>query len=255
MRNALLVLPLFLAACGAIVRGNGEAETVVRNLEPSTAVRLGGFYQVDVQTDGDLDVAEVTCDSNLLPYILTEVEDGALLLRTDRGFVLSPTMDCTISVKLSQPPTSLTVAGSGDMQALGRLPDLEDVHVSGSGTLTVADGADVCDLNAGVSGSGSLDLGLLEGCALDANVSGSGSLTASGTLDDLVADISGSGDIELAELTTPTADIGVSGSGSGEFHVTDSVRVRISGSGDVTIHGNPPDRDENISGSGEIVYP
>lgn len=251
-------LPLFLLvlpACSfTIVQGNGDTTTVVRNVEASDAVRLAGGFDAVVVTDGDLDVVEITCDSNLIDHIVTEVVGDELVLRPVQGESLNPRGDCWVDVKLSQPPRALDVSGSGRLDALGRLPDLQEARVSGSGELVVEDGADICDLQARVSGSGSLDLGALTGCALDSNVSGSGELTASGIVASLEAGISGSGDLELHGLTTASADISVSGSGDATVTVTEALRARVSGSGSIEVHGNPNTRDVDVSGSGEVEF-
>lgn len=249
-----IVFALAMTGCFATITGNGEAETEIRNLTPSDAVRLGGFYDATVVTDGDLDVVEVTCDSNLLPFIVTEVVDGELLLHTENGRILQPRADCTLHVKLSQPPTRLSVSGSGSMEALGQLPDLQEARVSGSGELVLADGAGICGLDADVSGSGHLDLGELQGCSVSTRVSGSGSLSATGQVAELDADISGSGHLDLVELSAAFVDASVSGSGDGDVTATTSIRARVSGSGHIRVHGDPEDRDVDVTGSGGVDF-
>jgi hypothetical protein len=249
-----LPLALVLAACSLPVVGDGDLATEVRNLDPSTAVRLAGPFDLTVQTDGDLDVAEITCDSNVLPHIVTRLEGDELVVRVAQGTAIRPSTTCQVALKLSRPPERLAVSGSGVLDAQGRLPALREVQVSGSGHLSLADGADVCDLEARVSGSGDLDLGELAGCALEARVSGSGSLFGEGAVRSVDVDLSGSGELVLDGLVAEEAEIDVSGSGRGWFTVLQSVDARISGSGRVIVYGSPVTRDVAVSGSGDVAF-
>lgn len=250
----LLPLVALLAACNLGVTGDGESAAETRNLSPSTTVRLAGPFDMTVRTDGSLDVAEIECDSNLLEHIVTELEGSELVVRVANGVSIRPTVRCHVDLKLSQAPSALGVSGSGHLDATGRLPALQDVDVSGSGSLSLVDGADICDLDAKVSGSGELNLGALDGCFVHARVSGSGTLTATGLVDELEGDLSGSGALELEGVSAERAEIDVSGSGRGWFTVTSTVDASISGSGRVVVYGEPTERDVSVSGSGNVSF-
>jgi hypothetical protein len=68
------------------------------------------------------------------------------------------------------------------------------------------------------------------------------------------ADISGSGEVYARRLDAQRAVVRVSGSGEVEVTAKESVKINISGSGDVSVWGDPEDRDRSVSGSGEIHY-
>ncbi|WP_454844529.1 GIN domain-containing protein [Pseudomonas veronii] len=46
----------------------------------------------------------------------------------------------------------------------------------------------------------------------------------------------------------------VAGSGDIDAYVSDSVKARVAGSGDIVIRGNPPIRDHTVAGSGDIKF-
>lgn len=85
-------------------------------------------------------------------------------------------------------------------------------------------------------------------------VKGSGDIEAAGQVQQLEIAISGSSDVDTSELCAQHADITVSGSGDVRAHVIKTVRARVSGSGSVRISGNPPQRDQRVSGSGDVRF-
>ncbi|MCX5545797.1 hypothetical protein M3A49_41475 [Paraburkholderia sp. CNPSo 3076] len=46
----------------------------------------------------------------------------------------------------------------------------------------------------------------------------------------------------------------MTGSGDIKAFVRADARVRVTGSGDIVVHGNPPLRDRHVSGSGRIKF-
>lgn len=127
--------------------------------------------------------------------------------------------------------TGVAVSGSGDVYGKGEFDNLDDLYI-------------------GVSGSGNINLAF-EAKAVSAKVSGSGDLKLKGSASSFEAAISGSGDISAMDLKTPEASIRVSGSGDCSIHAVDDLDVRISGSGDVDYAGRPRVK-SRISGSGDL---
>jgi hypothetical protein len=85
-------------------------------------------------------------------------------------------------------------------------------------------------------------------------VSGSGQVFASGQIGTVRVDVSGSGDVDLSGLKASELDASVAGSGSVHAHAFESARVDVSGSGSVRVEGNPPRRDVGRSGSGQVFF-
>lgn len=128
-----------------------------------------------------------------------------------------------------------------------------DIDISGSGEVTLA-GVRGDRLDVDISGSGDVDLSKVHVSEADARVSGSGSVRFGGDADRVEARVSGSGEVFARRLTAQRAVISVSGSGEIEVTAEESVKINISGSGDVTVWGDPDDRDRSVSGSGDITF-
>jgi hypothetical protein len=167
-------------------------------------------------------------------------------------------VDVPADVQYTQgPETKLTVTGPQreiddlDIEG-GRLTWRHDrhhhMHFGGLRIVATAPGVTRFEL----SGSGNLVIANYKQDKLDLRISGNGDVTATGDAGDVMVDVSGSGDADLGGLKSRSADIEISGSGEAKAAPTDSAKVRISGSGDVTLLTHPPRLDTNISGSGEL---
>ncbi|MGN7738633.1 GIN domain-containing protein [Pseudomonas sp. 22526] len=105
-----------------------------------------------------------------------------------------------------------------------------------------------------IKGSGDVTLYDLQQTVLDLGVQGSGDITAFGRVDLLDAEVAGSGDVDASELVATSAKLSVVGSGDIDAYVSNSVKARVAGSGDIVIRGNPPIRDHSVAGSGDIKF-
>lgn len=103
-----------------------------------------------------------------------------------------------------------------------------------------------------VSGVGDMRVGKLSTRALAVKLSGVGNITLAGSTEVLDAKLSGIGDIRARDLTAKAADVRVSGTGDMHVRVTDAVTAKVSGMGDITIAGRPPQVHRKVSGMGEI---
>jgi len=95
-------------------------------------------------------------------------------------------------------------------------------------------------------GSGRLDLGQLRGGVVNLEVHGSGGVRASGTAHTLNVRLHGSGSADLAGLRSDAADLASYGSGSISAGVEQTLVAETSGSGHITVYGNPAQR--SVSG-------
>lgn len=170
-------------------------------------------------------------------------------------------------VTVSGAGSSVHVVGDGNIVA-GR-----DIYVGGirmqfNGPVGNFHGGDV--VNAGgqcivgivlpeapkirINGSSDITLYDLKQSDLDIDISGSGDVTAYGQVEHLEADVQGSGDIDTTELKAASANLTIAGSGDMDVYVTQSVKARIAGSGDIKVRGNPPSRDHSVAGSGKVKF-
>ena len=220
----LLLMALVLAACNGesaskctsncVTVNSGVPMTVGSNVKKSevravanfTAVRLAGAGKVVIEQTGAQSVT-VTADDNLLALFTTGVEDGVLVLGEAQGKSFTgkqPYYKITVAdVRM------LALSGSGEMQA-GRLDGAAlSISVAGSGDVTAA--GRVGDLTVSISGSGSVKAAGLTAKRAKVTVIGSGDATVNAS-DELDATMSGSGRIWY--LGSPTVKTSKSGSGS-----------------------------------------
>ena len=131
------------------------------------------------------------------------------------------------------------------------MKDIEELSVSGSGSIESKGTLTTEDLRLAISGSGDMELDI-ESNDLDLRISGSGSLNLNGDAREAEAKISGSGRVKAKDLTVNIFEASISGSGSCYITVNDEVNANISGSGSVYYAGDPDKVRSNSSGSGKI---
>lgn len=130
-------------------------------------------------------------------------------------------------------PVGGVVVGQGRCIVGIALPEAPSIRIKGSGDVTLYD---------------------LQQAVLDLGIQGSGDITAFGRVDLLDAEVAGSGDVDASELVATSANLSVAGSGDIDAYVSNSVKARVAGSGDIAVRGNPPIRDHSVAGSGDIKF-
>ena len=70
------------------IEGNGNIIKDVREVGNFTAIASGGSWDVVISYSTDKTVV-VEADENLLPYIKTEVEDGKLIIKSEKNINLN----------------------------------------------------------------------------------------------------------------------------------------------------------------------
>jgi len=173
--------------------------------------------------------------------------------------------------KLDQERVSLTIAGSGKIQASGKLSDNVKLTIAGSGEMNLgqisarsgkmeiagsgtmrADSVAIEDLKMAIAGSGRTEIGQLTSRTVETGIAGSGTMIAKGTADDLKIEIAGSGRSDFGGVTARNARVEIGGHGDVDIAPTDFAKVDIGGSGDVNLHSSPKELKTDIGGSGRI---
>jgi hypothetical protein len=233
---SLSLVLLFTASCtaqwGKKVKGNGNVTTIERSVGEYDAIGLSGWFDVDLVAGKE---GEITLEgeSNLLEHIKTEVKNGKLSIKIEKGYNLKPSswddgIRITVPVKSIH---SVALSGSGDIVGKTTIKtDNFETAMSGSGDITL-------DVDAN---------------SIDASMSGSGDITLNGSTTDFDAAISGSGDIKAYRLEADNVNATVSGSADIKVTANKMLKARVSGSGDISYRGNPEKVDTKASGSGDI---
>lgn len=87
---------------------------------------------------------------------------------------------------------------------------------------------------------------------LRVEVSSSGDVRLSGACSELDVNVSSSGDFKGTDLRCDSVKVNASSSGDADVYAAKSVVGEASSSGDVRIHGNPPQIEKHTSSSGKI---
>jgi Putative auto-transporter adhesin, head GIN domain len=133
---------------------------------------------------------------------------------------------------LSQTNVEVDIAGSGKVQASGKL---EEVKLA-------------------VAGSGEMNLDQFTAKQGEVEIAGSGTVRARGAIDDLKIEIGGSGRADFGQVASRIAKVEIGGHGNVDIAPTDEANIEIGGSGDVNLHSNPKRLDTEIGGSGNIHH-
>ncbi len=211
------------------IHGSGSAVNETRHPGTFSGVDLSLDANVILHADSVCRV-EIRGQQNVLNVLTTDIRAGRLCIGSSRN-VLSH--------------SGLTI----DVYA----PYYSFAGISGSGTISNVDGWNTADLEAKVSGTGTVTLYGVNATHAGVTISGSGTVRLNGSCQSFEGKISGSGDIHAFGMPGTTGDVRVSGSGDVELDVSQSLDVQISGSGDVYYRNNPA-VNANISGSGRLIH-
>lgn len=234
----ILIVTVFVFVTGGCLDNNFISNRIEGNREPATqsrtlagsfdGVMLAGDFTVIV-TPFTRDSIQLKAESNILPYIETEIQAGKLVLRTTRNTSLHTHYPVIIHI-FARNISSLDISGSGTIEA-------DSIHTT--------------SLSINISGSGSVKSPVYAD-HLETSVSGSGDIEVWGIVNDSKYTISGSGSIKAYLLLQQNSLATISGSGNIYVSVWQSLNVSISGSGSVYYKGNPK-ISVQISGSGRII--
>lgn len=227
-----LVLTAFLSAlifcsCESIT-GSNNITTQTKNVDNFEGVSSGS---IDIEiSNAESQSVKVEADDNILPYIITEVEDGILKVHYKPNTSFSNTH---VKVYVSAPVfNQLIVSGSGTINSKDTIKSdgQTELKVSGSGDINLA----------------------LDAPKVSANIGGSGTITLEGRTKDFNCAVGGSGDIKCSKLLSENTSITVSGSGTAHVFASVHLMAKVSGSGDIYYSGNPSSPEIHTSGSGSI---
>ena len=107
---------------------------------------------------------------------------------------------------------------------------------------------------AKLTGAGDLNVPALAGEKFAVQSSGAADVTLDGAVGELLADMSGACDLKARALQARSVQISITGAGSAEVNAADTLRVAITGAGDVTYSGNPKTVEKHISGAGSVRH-
>ena len=222
----ILVLVLFYSSCNLT---NSQIVKEDRTVDAFSEIDLRIAAEVFIKQESPQKIT-VHAPENVIKDLKTIVNAGTLVIKFD-----------TWKVKYK------------DIKIYISTPEINELEVSGSGSITAESAINSNNIEFEISGSGKINIGDLTTKTIEADISGSGKINLAGknTVDKIDFDVSGSGDFLAIDLPVKIANIDISGSGTGEVNVIEKLDVDISGSGKVNYKGKPL-VNADISGSGSV---
>jgi hypothetical protein len=226
----LLAVTTALSSCYFnSIKGNGDVTTEKRTVGDFTGIAASSSFDVEVKMGSTPDV-KVEADANLLPYIITEVENGVLRIRTKENTSIS-----TSHLKVFVTATTLNklkASASADIKVLDAIQSNSKVSFAASSS-------------AGINAS-------VDAPEVSADASSSGSITLRGTTKNYEAEVSSSGDINSGDLLAENTKVKANSSGRAHVHASVSLDAKASSSGSIKYRGGAEVK-QNTSSSGSVA--
>lgn len=213
------------------VKGNGNITTITKTTSDYESINCAGSFDY-VLVEGNEGTIKIEGEENLLEYIITEVKNNCLIVKIEDQVRLSPGNNKTIKVAIPiKEINSISLTGSGDLW------NEVVIHTN--------------NFKASLTGSGDVTLNV-NANSIEGSLTNSGDLTIRGSTNNLIAILNGSGNFYGSELKSNHTDVSISGSGDAKVVSMESLKARVTGSGDIVYQGNPRNKDTKIIGSGSI---
>ena len=153
------------------IKGSGDLETRVVEVDDFTKVDLRGAFDVDIVIGRNQEL-KITIDDNLWDILVAEVSGSTLELGWDEN--CRPDGDCRIEIVVPR-LSAFQLSGAGDVD----ISDFEgsefEFNLSGAGDVDMSGHVD--ELQIRLSGAGSINTRELEAKKVDVKVSGAGNAT------------------------------------------------------------------------------
>lgn len=211
------------------VVGNGQMTRQSREVSSFKGIHSGGILKVYL-TQGAQKL-ELEGESNLLDLVETAVEGGHLLLKMKPGVTFNTKSEVKVHIST---------------------PELEEIELSGAGSVTTDSVFKSNDLVIVLSGVGEMDMNL-ESQHVVTNLVGSGKILLRGKTARLEATCSGAGQIEAQDLEAGEVEATCSGVGSVKVFPVQSLNATVGGVGNIYYRGDPASIKTKEGGIGKIL--
>lgn len=240
----LLLFGLFFIAAA-----NSQTKTENRTVGSFSKIESKGSSKI-ILVSGNTNTLTVVGDEAALKNLVTEVKGNTLKIYTEKSKKISFTGSVTITVPFKQ-LDEVSISGSGSIKSEAAIKSNNFVAtVSGSGKIDL-DKVDTEGASIKVDGSGKIELNLNTNTA-KAEINGSGQIELDGKANVFSGSIHGSGNLDASDFTSVTTDVSITGSGYIKTNTTKDLTANIQGSGSVKYKGDPAIK-KNISGSGKVT--
>jgi len=221
--SSLIFISLVFSGCAS-----SPYDTENVNVKEFNNIQIDTFGEFIIE-QGDSESLTIEAPRDYLRYIVAEVQDDTLVIRTRRGFFGGPVRRAvfTISVK-----------------------ELDNITLTGAGAIKVY-ALETENLNVNLTGAGSIEVDDLNTDDLEVNLTSAGAVIIAGSAKNQEVKLTGVGSYEAGDLETEDTEVLVTGAGSAVVWAEDDLDIEITGVGSVTYFGSP-DVYQNITGLGSV---
>lgn len=212
------------------IKGNGKLDTEQRKVSDFNKLVVTGPFDVLLLPNSDGKIS-ITADENLLPVIETFVKNGKLIIRFNK---------------------EIEVRKYTKLYVVVPVEELKKISLTGSGSVKNQQLIDWDEVSLSVTGSGDIRL-KVQMNYIKASVTGSGEIYLTGKADATKLNVTGSGEIDAKNLKTLKSEILLTGSGDIYVDVSDSLKAKVLGSGDLYYYTEPEYIKVNSLGSGDVI--
>jgi hypothetical protein len=215
----------------------------------ANTIELTGPIDLEVR-QGTTPSLVVKGERRLLPNIYTN-QEGAILQIGTKGMLLHHRQ--RIKVELVLPTlTSVDIRSNADTNITGFAGDRIELFLTGAGK-AVFNGR-YKEIQVGVHGSGSMSVNGGNANKVHVDLDGTGQMTLVGSTRELFIQQTGPGELTARDLAADKLDIEMKGPGTISAFARKEANINLSGSGEVSVHGNPDQRSVSRSGTGEVNF-
>ncbi|MFC1938450.1 head GIN domain-containing protein [Chloroflexota bacterium] len=221
---SFLISLILMMGCGGVVTGSGHPITETYDYTDFDAIEVHNGFQIDLKKSNNFNI-EITVDDNLKEYLQVDETGNTLRIRLQQNRLYS---SVTLIAKIT-------------------MPDINRIDLSGGSRVDVTGFNLSHDLSIELSGGSRIN-GDISADDVDLEMSGGSRIELGGSADNLVADGSGGSHLELGSFSVGNADIEISGGGRGDFNVSGTLDLDLSGGSHVSYKGDPQIGNIDVSG-------
>ncbi len=232
-------MALFIISCEGILNldliGDGKIESHIRSTSYFHSIELTDNFILEI-VKGESREITIEGESNLLPYVLTEVERSKLIIRRKDNFNLISRKPIKIQVTT---PSVFTLNNIGKGTIKLDTLDISKLTVNNiNGSIIVAKDLNIEELVITSEGGATSEIhGTFSSVSL--RQIGSGNCFVFGESETINLIQEGSGIIDALNLSVKNADLFLFGSGVIYCHITDTINVTAKGVGRIYFKGDP----------------
>ena len=199
-----------------------------RNLATFNAIEISGNIEL-VLTQDSVQKVVVSAQSEFMPHIITSVENGILLISTEKIF-LNRAVKVTISSD-----------------------SLQSIEAKGAATISTVQQQKFRNLSLSLVGASQAIMDVNVVNTLNLEIKGASKAELSGTAQSLKIRGVGASQVEAFKLITQNATVEMVGASQAEIHATQSIDAQAKGASHIDCQGSPKTVKQKDTGASQII--